>query len=188
MAFPTSSGGTAPPPRGTWVLGVDSAGTAYLFKQGTTNPSGQTATAAGLGNWVSLGTSDMLTMSTRLGQAMSQLGSLINPVQQSGLMQAVDSGSIALKGATYEDIPASIQPGAPSSEAPGSATSGSEAVASNIIPSPSISATSLLGTIWGWLTAASNWVRVLEYVGGAVLVYLGIKGLTGVEAGPGGKV
>ncbi|MGN6867084.1 MAG: hypothetical protein ACTHMY_01645 [Solirubrobacteraceae bacterium] len=38
--------------------------------------------------------------------------------------------------------------------------------------------------IWEWLTTASHWVRVLEYVGGAVLIYLGIKGLADVDTGP----
>jgi hypothetical protein len=60
---------------------------------------------------------------------------------------------------------------------------GSEATASNIIPSPSISGVQLpdiFAGIWQWLTTASNWLRILEYVGGAVLIYLGIKGLTGI--------
>jgi hypothetical protein len=35
--------------------------------------------------------------------------------------------------------------------------------------------------IWSWLTTASNWVRIGEYVGGAILIYLAIKGLTGVD-------
>ena len=39
----------------------------------------------------------------------------------------------------------------------------------------------LVGGIWYWLTTAKNWVRVLEYLGGAILLYLGIKGLTGVD-------
>jgi hypothetical protein len=56
---------------------------------------------------------------------------------------------------------------------------------------PDVSATSALGAIsgiWNWLTTASNWVRILEYVGGAVLIYMGLKGLTGISAGPGGAM
>lgn len=179
MALATASNGVAPPTAGTWVVGVDSAGTAYLFKQGTRNPKGGIATAAGLANWVSLGTSDLTTMTTRLGTALGQLGNAISPVQQSGLMQAVDAGSIGLKGATYEDIPGTVQPGAPSSQAPGSAASGSEAVPAGI--NVSIPGANIAADIWQWLTTASNWVRILEYVGGAVLLYLGIKGLTGAD-------
>lgn len=35
--------------------------------------------------------------------------------------------------------------------------------------------------IWSWLTTASHWLRILEFVGGAVLVYLAVKGLTGID-------
>jgi len=37
-----------------------------------------------------------------------------------------------------------------------------------------------LAAIWEWLRTASHWVRILEFVGGAVLVYLAVKGLAEV--------
>lgn len=38
-----------------------------------------------------------------------------------------------------------------------------------------------ISSIWDWLTTASHWVRILEFVGGAVLVYMAVKGLTGID-------
>ena len=32
----------------------------------------------------------------------------------------------------------------------------------------------VIGSIWQWMTTASNWVRILEYIGGALLIYLGL--------------
>lgn len=177
----STAGAQAPPPAGTWVLGVDSGGTAYLFRQGARTPSGGTATAAGLSNWVSLGTSDFQTMSTRLGTAMGQLGNLITPVQQSGLIQSSDVGSLE-QGRSFIAIPASQTPGQ-TNPALGQAASSSEAVFSPIIPTPSLSTSTLLSGIWSFLTAPSTWVRILEYIGGAVLLYIGIHELAAGSSG-----
>ncbi len=40
-----------------------------------------------------------------------------------------------------------------------------------------------VSAIWEWHTTPSKWVRILEYVGGAVAIYLAIKGLAGIDTG-----
>ncbi len=46
-----------------------------------------------------------------------------------------------------------------------------------------LNAAEVLAAIWDWLTTASNWLRILEFAGGAVLVYMALHAMSG--AGPG---
>lgn len=59
-----------------------------------------------------------------------------------------------------------------------------EAVASNIIPSPDLSGLDVAGalvSIWDELTTPALWKRVLYFIGGAVLLFWGLKELTGAQ-------
>lgn len=40
---------------------------------------------------------------------------------------------------------------------------------------------SAIGDIFTWLTTPSNWLKILKFIGGAVLVFLALKELTGAQ-------
>lgn len=75
---------------------------------------------------------------------------------------------------TQFNIPTSGNPTASAGTAPVST-----ALQGNADAGPSASVE--ISGIWSWLTTAANWVRILEFVGGAVLIYLAVKGLTGID-------
>lgn len=61
--------------------------------------------------------------------------------------------------------------------------------AANSVGSAVSSAASVGTTIAGafsWLTTPANWLRILEVAGGAVLIYMALKALTGVDTPTGG--
>ena len=118
--------------------------------------------------------SNVQGMSLTLPTYASQVGTVWTT-----LLSSIDHGWLSQGQPIVVD-----QNGVTPSDTSPTAQEGSEAVPSNIIPSPSVSGVQLpdiFGGIWEWLTTASNWVRIGEYVGGAVLIYLAIKGLTGVD-------
>lgn len=126
-----------------------------------------------------------------VGNALGKLGSFhgVSQNQLNVLNTQIDHGAGLSSDLSWLYIGSDADKNSVSSNV--STSLGSEADSSNIIPSPSISGLSVTGAIsdiWGWLTTASNWVRILEYVGGAALIYMGLKGLTGIEAGPGGAM
>jgi hypothetical protein len=43
------------------------------------------------------------------------------------------------------------------------------------------SAADAIGSVWTKLTTPATWLRILEFIGGAVLIYMALKSLTGVS-------
>ena len=158
-----------------WVLGKDKAGTVYLFQPGAAMPNGGTATAKSLG----------LTQSMVLGPDINSAGvSMIlqsnlaklkaTSTQISAIVQAIDSGSI-MQGGLFVGVPVSQKPG---QTLPGY---GQKPSASEAVPA-GLSLPDVFGQIWQWLTTPSKWLKILEALGGAVLIYLGIKELVGLPS------
>jgi hypothetical protein len=120
--------------------------------------------------------------STLLFQAAKDVGATDNQIV--GLMHQLDSGAIVNGTPNYVYIgPDSTgnQSSAGGDKGSISTKTGSEAVSSPIVSPPSVSVPSgdlgAVAAIWNWLTTPANWLRILEYIAGALLLYLGIKEL-----------
>jgi hypothetical protein len=55
------------------------------------------------------------------------------------------------------------------------------------IAAPITDVTGAISSIWGTLTTPATWLRIAEFVGGAVLLFIAIKSLTGVQTPSVGK-
>lgn len=179
MARRTPRTRTVPPPNGTWVVGVDNGGTAYLFKQGVGDPSGNAATAAGLSNWINLHTTDLTTMTLRLGAALNKLR--LPQAQQNALIQSVDVGSIQ-QGGQYVAIGGGIagQGQAPSASQ-GQAPSGSSAVGVGLGDTGlfrsiagAINSTADFLKFIAWIFHPRNLLRDVEFLVGITMMAFGI--------------
>jgi len=94
------------------------------------------------------------------------------------LQQAIGAagGGTALPGAT-----GSLNPLSAGASAVGTIDSAAATAAANALGLGS--AANTLAAIWNFLTTPSKWVRVGEFLGGAILIYLAVKGLAGVGEG-----
>lgn len=118
---------------------------------------------------------NLTDVSTHLGSALHQLSA--SPSQSAALMQAVDVGSFE------RGYPIVVGPdGKGVSTDPKGTASGSEAIPAGVnLPNPVGDVASVLSDIWGGLTTPALWKRVLYFVGGAFLLFWGLKELTGAE-------
>lgn len=148
---------------------VDGSVAVVRFDNGTWQWGSQTAPTSNVSSMSYLG-SNVTGLSLALPRYASSIGSAIWPT----LLSSIDHGFLS-KGQPIVVNPAGQVPS--SGDSPTS-QQGSEATAGGI--NVSVPGADIAAGIWQWLTTASNWVRILEYVGGAILLYLGIKGLTGI--------
>lgn len=117
--------------------------------------------------------------SLAVGQVIGSIGA--TPAQQSSVAQTFDVGTIE-QGGKFVWIPKTQQPGQ-TLPGLGQSPSGSSADPTNIVPSPispnagNESLSQQLGNIFGGIDGIA--VRVLEAVGGVLLLVLGLQALLG---------
>jgi len=160
---------------GNWEFVKDSSGAIQFVTVGTNVPFGVQA--------VPLGNSYQKVLDT-LPAALKKIGA--TALQAVTFQQAADIGAIQQGKTTTVDTKGKESPEVPS---------GSSAVPSGVNISNPLSALSsaaqaigdvvqALGDVWGAITNPHNWLRALEVVGGAILIYFALKQLAGVNGSP----
>lgn len=164
------------PTKSGWHLLRFSDGSAAVVRwdNGSWQWGSQTPPAAGVLSMSYLGT-NVQAMSLSLPHYGSNVGSSV----WTTLVSSIDHGFLS----NGQPIVVSSNGQVPSSGNNPQSQQGSEAVGTSLIPGTSgivnsLSAIDVSG-IWQWLTTPANWVRIGEYVGGAVLIFIAIKGFAG---------
>lgn len=148
---------------------ADGSAAVVRFDNGAWQWGSQTAPTSNVTGMSYLG-SNVTNLSLNLPKYANNLGGSIWPT----LLSSIDHGFLS-KG---QPIVVNSQGQVPSSGDSPTSQQGSEATSAGI--NVSVPGANIAAGIWQWLTTASNWVRILEYVGGAVLIYMGIRALTGI--------
>jgi hypothetical protein len=107
---------------------------------------------------------------SELKSILNQVGEAALPIPSpsAGLGEALAGGAAADAGASA----AGAEAGAAGAAAAGAGASAAQTVAAG----------AALAGIWEWLTTASHWVRIAEYIGGAVLIYIAVRQLAGAPS------
>lgn len=104
-------------------------------------------------------------------QIMGSKGSLLER-----LLNAIGSSAIPGPGLIGGTALGGAESGAAGADAAGGAAAGSGATSA--ITGKALQALGGAGVaaaIWQWLRTGSNWIRILEYVGGAVLIFFALR-------------
>lgn len=119
-------------------------------------------------------------LGTKISTALATLGA--TPTQSATLMQSLDVGLFALKGGAAVVAAPNAKPGQ-TNTAMGQSVSGSSAVSAGIDLPVDLPGSGVLD-FFRKLFSAENIIRLLEVIGGVILVAMGLRALTGSGPSP----